>query len=370
MDSQGITKKQSSMVQGFAILLMLYHHFFLAPEAYGDTLSFFHIGRVSKLAWFGKICVGMFAFISGYGMCRVLQKKKEMMSKTSFFSILGSEYCLVLKQIISLLIRVWLIFIVAMFFVFQSGAKIFEPKEYFSNFFFLQTNYNGAFWYVEQYMKMMLLLPLVDMFFTSFSNRQSRISFLQKWIFYGVLAIVVLGLCIIGKFFSPELKSGILILVSAIRPAFTLVFIIGYLIARFRIYERISQFFDFLSPWMHYITGAFLMLAVLYIRTRLAFAPAYAQTDFILVPFWVYGFLSVIHKIKPLEAFFLWFGKLSTYMWLTHVFIYDFTSLWLRNHLQSHLLFYVIQVIMAMLVAMLLRGIELGIHQIKISRKS
>lgn len=106
------------------------------------------------------------------------------------------------------------------------------------------------------------------------------------------------------------------------------------------------------------------MLVVLFVRTRLAFAPAYAQTDFILVPFWVYGFLCVISKIKPVEAFFYWFGKQSTYMWLTHVFIYDFTSLWLREHIQSHLLFYVIQVIMAMLIAMLIGGIEMGLKKL------
>lgn len=369
MDTQGITKRQSAMIQGFAILLMLYHHFFLAPLDYGDSLSFFHIGRVSKLAWFGKICVGMFAFVSGYGMCRVLQKLREKKKALSFFPLLGSEYALIIKQILSLLIRVWLIFIVFMFFVFKTGGKQFELTEYINNFFFLQTTYNGALWYVEQYMKMMMLLPLIDLFFAPISMKKSKSSFLQKWIFYGILIVLLLVACILGKFFSPSLKNIILTVMAVFRPAFTMVFVVGYLISRFCIYEKCAKLFSFLAPWMHYITGLVLMLAVLFIRTRLAFAPAYAQTDFILVPFWVYGFLSVINKIKPLEAFFYWFGKQSTYMWLTHVFIYDFTSLWLRDHIQSHLLFYIIQVIMAMLMAMLIGGIEMGIKKLVTKKK-
>jgi len=367
MDEQGITKKQSAMIQGFAILLMLYHHFFLAPEAYGDSLSFFHIGRVSKLAWFGKICVGMFAFVSGYGMCRVLQKKKSAYKKEiGFFSLLASEYLLVLKQIFSLLIRVWLIFVVFMFFVFKTGGKVFEPTQYFRNFFFLETSYNGALWYVEQYVKMMLLLPLLDGFFTGCKRKSTAI---KKWSFYGVLLVLLIAAYVIGRFFSPEVKELILTIVAALRPAFVMVFVVGFLISRFSLYEKVAKLFSFLAPWMHYITGAVLMLIVLFIRTRLAFAPAYAQTDFILVPFWVYGFLCVIRNIKPLELFFLWFGKLSTYMWLTHVFIYDYTSLWFRNHLQSHLLFYVIQVLLSMLVAMAITGLEFGIRKLLPGKK-
>ena len=67
----GITKEQSKMIQGLAIIMMLYHHLFATPEIFGiEYFSLLNIGGINieqKMAWFFKICVGIFAFMVGYG---------------------------------------------------------------------------------------------------------------------------------------------------------------------------------------------------------------------------------------------------------------------------------------------------------------
>lgn len=67
------TTRDTSVAKGVAILLMLFHHCFLSPERYeGLTLSFAPISEnfCVEIAQFGKICIGIFAFLSAYGMMK------------------------------------------------------------------------------------------------------------------------------------------------------------------------------------------------------------------------------------------------------------------------------------------------------------
>ena len=64
------TKKQSLAVKGVAILMMLWHHLFY-PGNYAEfTLNCWPImeSQAVHIALFSKICVSLFAFISGYGL--------------------------------------------------------------------------------------------------------------------------------------------------------------------------------------------------------------------------------------------------------------------------------------------------------------
>ena len=61
---EGITRQQSYVIQGAAILLMLWHHFFSDIQFCGDKLFFWNSEVVWRAAWFGKICVALFAFVS------------------------------------------------------------------------------------------------------------------------------------------------------------------------------------------------------------------------------------------------------------------------------------------------------------------
>ncbi|MDO4803443.1 MAG: acyltransferase [Lachnospiraceae bacterium] len=72
-------KDDSQALKGIAIWLMVFHHCFRAKDLFEKyTISFFPFseGVVIHLALMGKMCVAIFAFISGYGLFLSYGKKK------------------------------------------------------------------------------------------------------------------------------------------------------------------------------------------------------------------------------------------------------------------------------------------------------
>lgn len=81
MDSKlNFTKEDTLAMKGIAILILLFHHCFLERERYeGFTVSFapFTEGGVLYLAAFSKVCVGIFVFLSAYGLTVSMRKYCE-----------------------------------------------------------------------------------------------------------------------------------------------------------------------------------------------------------------------------------------------------------------------------------------------------
>ena len=67
---------QSQIIKGVAILLMMWHHCFLSGRFEDFNISFYPltVEQVTLIAAFCKICVSLFAFISGYGLFLSFQK--------------------------------------------------------------------------------------------------------------------------------------------------------------------------------------------------------------------------------------------------------------------------------------------------------
>ena len=310
----GITKEQSKMIQGLAILMMLYHHLFSTPEIFGiEYFSLLNIGGINieqKMAWFFKICVGIYAFVSGYGIYRSIEKTKNE-NTHSFWGLLIAEYKIIFKKIVSFFMQYWLVFVIFIVIVgFVFFKRPFEIKEFLLNFFGLSSSYNGAWWYVLQYMKMLLVFPFMDAFFTLFKTKKAIIT---QVIFYGV-AIVAAGYLYL-------FKIGIIAqLLNFFMFAFLMCFIMGYLVSRFRIYELAHKW---IPEKLLYALGIVGMLLVIAARVKIVDNPASAGLDFVFVPVFVYGFCVLMVLLPKVSRFFAFFGGLSTYMWLTHVFFYD-----------------------------------------------
>ena len=73
MRRHGFTVRTSQAAKGIAILMMVFHHMFRAPELYeGYVVRFYPLAeyQVTQLFSYFKTCVGLFAFITGYGLCK------------------------------------------------------------------------------------------------------------------------------------------------------------------------------------------------------------------------------------------------------------------------------------------------------------
>lgn len=346
MIQNGITRKQSALLQGVAILLMIYHHFFNDPSIYGDRLLFWSREWVTAFAWFGKVCVGLFAFVSGYGMCRSLERKRELEAlQPSFFEYLRNAYVVCIRQIVGLLIRYWSILCLFLCLFLLLGRLDFDGREFLGNLFCYRITYNGAFWYVEQYTKMLLLLPLVDGIFWM-GEKGKR----GKRVFYG--SALAVGIFIgFGMLWNRPLREVIFRVMKAFRPAFLATFLMGYLLAKGHVYEWL---FDKMRDWnvmCQILTGVVLIMAAMGLRMSLADSAAYARMDFFIVPFLVLGFLLVVRENGYMGRGLEWLGRRSVYFWLTHVFVYDLTLGLFLKVIHSHTLFLLAELIADGIVA-------------------
>lgn len=308
---KGLTKNHTKMLQGLAILMMLYHHLFSTPLALGipyySVLKFGDINIELKMAWFFKICVAIYAFVSGYGLSRALSNKR---ADYGVFNKLKNDYLFSIKRLISFYGVYWLVFVVFVPLGFIFFDKTFEIKEFLLNFFGIESTYNGAWWYVFFYLKVLITLPLLNLIFTHFKGIKELI---KKYIF-----IVVLGLLIYLFYLKDE--TLLMDIIESFQPAFYLSFLMGYLISRFKIYEFFSKI---LPKNVLYFLGLVGLILVIVIRVRLAKDASSAGLDFILVCIFAYGFSVLTNMFSFLQKPLLFFGKYSTIIWLTHVFFYD-----------------------------------------------
>lgn len=332
---EGITRKQSSVIQGAAILLMFWHHFFSDLELYGGRLLFWNREAVWRGAWFGKICVGLFAFVSGYGMFYVMGRSGE----NRFFPRLLQDYKIVLHRLFSLYRKYWLVFFLLPGIELIAGVREFEAGEFFGNLFAFSSTYQSTWWYMGQYVKMFLLLPLLELFFLALPNREER---KKRIVFYGALLAAGVLLTAAGLILYRPLWDFLLQMAKNLRISFFLPFCVGFLTARFRIYQWLAEKQEKTGRAWTTATAALALVLTVAVRVKLSDYAAYAEVDFLLVPVFVYGFLTLSALAPPLEKALAWFGRHSVYMWLLHGWIYSHMWVWLTEYVHSALLFYVI----------------------------
>lgn len=344
--AQGIARQQSQAVQGIAILLMLYHHFFSDVGMYGDRLTFWNGEAVQRGAWFGKICVGLFAFISGYGMFYVLRRQEE----DRFFPRLLTDYQAVLRQLLSVYRKYWLAFLLIPVPELLAGVREFEPGEFFSNLLAFSSTYQSTWWYMGQYVKMLLLLPLLELFFFPFQDRRDK----KRRLCFFIVLLTAAGAAAVAGLIWPPLGAFLLQTAKNLRISFLLPFGAGFLAARFRVYQRLGHKLEKPGRAGNAAAAGLALIATVGVRVRLADYAAYAEFDFLLVPVFVYGALTLLWLLPPVEKLFVWFGKQSAYMWLVHGFLYARSWMWLTEYIHSGWLLYLVMAAASAAAALLL----------------
>lgn len=305
----GITKEQSKALQGAAILMMLYHHLFSVPEALGTPYySLLNISGINielRMAWFFKICVGIYAFVSGYGLCRGVTRDEN-----SFFGSLKKEYAFVLRKLFSFYKQYWLVFVIFVPIGFIFFGKQFVLSEFILNLLGISSTYNGAWWYVYQYLKMLLVFPVMDCIFFWYKDKKQRL-------FQGVFYLVIVGALVVLYVGNRVAFSSFL---EYFRPPLFLCFFAGYILSRFSVYELCAKI---IPERLLYFLGVLGVILVIAARVKIAKDATSVGLDYIFVPVFAFGFSVIMILLPRLQKFFGFFGGLSTYMWLTHVFYYD-----------------------------------------------
>lgn len=293
MDRERFTKQHTQIAKGFAIILMLFDHLFWMD--YGKYTSIFpKLPDGHSLEWaigsIGNICVAMFLMLSGYGMYIVANRKDKYSIKDSLIRIRN----------------VWLdyavITIVFILFDLFFGKIKFEPIKIILNIFALDYTYNRFAWFMIVYIVIMLVFPLIHYIFKNI-----------KW--WGEVLVIVgikVGITAFNMLLNRVVNVPEVLYKTMIEPFMLIpVFLIGYLIAKYKLFELIyKKIFD-------RKTGKLLLALVMLIVIVLMYYFQYTILDHITAPILCFtiAYLCSGNKTERLMEFL---GNQSEYIWLVH----------------------------------------------------
>lgn len=298
------SKKDMKILQGVAILFMLALHLFARKDVNGlyETFPLINgVPLVYYLALFGDACVPIYLFASGYGLYISLGKATGSVVKKNFFRIL------------KLLINFWLILFtfmgVALFIGEFSEAFPGGLSDFFLNFTLLSNSYNGAWWYIQTYVILVLLTP-------------SLIKIVKRY--PSILLLMISGLIYLISYIQ-RIKHVIdlgdnqplIILVNAIVLLGTsqLAFIVGFIFAKERLYSKLHNKFNTIYYKNIICTVGILLLVVIHgLYESMIIAPITAICFIFL--------FNLMDKGAWLQKPLLFIGNHSTNIWLIHMFFY------------------------------------------------
>lgn len=300
--TEGITKRDSLFLYGVAIILMVYHHLFCIPSRiqfeYFSTLDYifpfsnFSVER--NLAYFSKLCVAIFAFITGYGMARTLNNSESNPLKRLF-----NDYVRIFIKAAKLIFKIFLVLsiYVPLLIIIKNADVTFA--EYIKNVFTLSSSLCGEYWYAVFYTRVLLFIPLLNLIFS-----KNKGNTLAK-ILYIILPVSFIVCAYIFCPASPNLIYSVIILE-------------GFICARFKIFEFISSK---LNKKLELFLSIFVLFGIIITRLFLQDEAGYNFIDqLIIVPF-VYCSLVICKKVKFVYCPLCFIGKYSTFIWLTHTLI-------------------------------------------------
>lgn len=308
-----MNRKHTQMVKGVAIVLMVWHHLFAFPNrikdvSYQSMMSIDGTPIEQYIGSFGKICVAIFLFLSGYGLYKVYQKKQSFTLPDSVKRVGG--FLKYYGVVFILFIPIGLIF-------FQL-----DPGEFLYNLFALEATYNGEWWFVPLYVELMIFFPFMMKVINKSSTLATYLAFIG---FY--LASFVIGLR--DQFSNHELMKIFLEHAGSLL-GWQLVFVTGILCAKHQSFEKVDVY---LKKWHldHKPFYLMMMLLCFYVRQfvleeiiqvgDISFRyNNYNIADFVIAPMFIFFFIKLITHTQPLEKTFLLLGKHATVIWLTHTF--------------------------------------------------
>ncbi|MBR3154625.1 MAG: acyltransferase [Lachnospiraceae bacterium] len=310
-----LTKNDTRIIKGAAVILMLMHHMWAFQERIadgglkgliplGNTYFFVFLGH------FGKVCVPLFFFLGGYGLAKRYAGMKFDVPER-------------LKKLYISYWKVFVIFIpIAFLFFGNQGVyavdasfcgryNVFSVKELVLNFLAIYDTYNYEWWFLRCYVLMILCFPLVR-------YAAGKCSPAAKFLI--ILIITVL----FGKVFPDiwyaflgEARQGNLIYDSffCMREPFYACFVMGVFCAGNDLLDRISAFLDRAGKLR---TAAEILLFLAVILLRQVFLSKYF--DVIYAPLLCVLIPDLARRFPALGKLFDVFGQESTNIWFIHSF--------------------------------------------------
>ena len=317
-----IQKKDSLVIYAIAALLMVFHHLYAFPERFPadmipGTTSRFGICAL-YFGYYAKICVAMYAFVSGYGML-TKWNRNDFRQTNKFCSGVGQS----VMQAVKFYTRYWLVLCVFLCLGIIMGKYSFHGIEFLKNLIGISSSYNAEWWYVPVYVTMIILFP-----FLLFGMKGFQKTGLKILVQIGI-TVFLLVLCRYG--------------VKNVN--YLICFWFGMVLAEWRLLERLPEW----KGAANLIVAAFCIAVSLGLKFVVSMDNRW---DFVpLLPL-IYGIVTLNHNVwfpEKLKTGFGRIGRYSIYIWLIHTFFlyYYFQSYLLR--LRYSVLIYFVTLILSLI---------------------
>ena len=351
MENRLLTKKNTLMLHGIGILMMIYHHLFITGNTWYvnkgvslfDILNPVNFGRADTFqltfAWFCKICVAIFAFTSGYAMYIQFEKRcKEDMDLKQMYL-----YCL--KRLWSFYKKFFLCFIFFVSYDYFSGNQNgfdYSIGNYLLNLLGIRATYNGTWWYILVYYYMILISPIVYVLLNKLKTKH--------YIFLIVLFVASFGIAFISGHLIDYYKtvSGFIQNYIAM---YLIIFMEGMFCGKYPL-------LDLISSKLNAFTSMLLLIAVFVLRVLLIRAPSDSLFDLVLIVPFVIGITKLFSYSKHLTEGLSFVGNYSSYMWYAHAYFYSYLFFNIVFRSDYSLLVYLQVVIYSLATAILFTFIE------------
>ncbi|ASK63706.1 acyltransferase [Virgibacillus phasianinus] len=295
------SKRDMKMLQGVAILFMVSLHLFTRKEVNGLYETFPMINGVPLIYYiglFGDACVPIYLFASGYGLSISFAKGNNPRKNS--------------KRILKLLINFWIILFMFIGIGFLTGKMEAFPggiKDFLLNFSLLSNSYNGAWWYLQTYVIIVLLAASII-----------------KWVKrnHSIVVLMVSGFIYLVTYIQ-RIKQVIdlgdntilIMVVNAIVLFGTsqFAFVIGIIFAKEKIYSKLYNRFNTISFKNMWCVFSMIMLVIIHGLYESMIVAPFTAVLFIC-------FFSLTDKKGFTQKIFTFFGNHSTNIWLTHMFFY------------------------------------------------
>ena len=346
-------KSESAKVKGFAILLMVVHHLFGIEK----TVLFYSSDILKDIASYGKICVALYAFMSGYGLYCSLTSKGTLKPVSRVFKIY-------LKYWITILI-----FFIPFALMFDSSQIHIGISKLVLNFAGVYCTIDPNIWFLFPYIAFIVLFPVMVNLVKLLKSKAAQI-FLDLFLFIILPIILVVfldnSLNWQGSGIVNYLLNNVLYSIFVMIPFFSL----GYIFSKYKLFSKIKC-----NNWNRYLKIAFaivLMIATYFIR-KISIYSAYGMTytDLLIAPLLIISFVMLVNSInlKPINIVFDKLGKLSTSIWLVHYLYCQGALMWLtympKYSVLIMLLAFALSIVSAIIIDFIYKYILIGFNKIK-----
>lgn len=311
-----LTREESQALKGIAIFLMVFHHCFRSTKKFAKYapvfLPFFTEARVVGLAQWAKICVSIFAFVSGYGLWYSYRKLE---TKEKWKSIAKWEK----NHLISTLSGYWFVAVIAYFLMAYAGkinfskwgssplkraAKVFLDCVGVSGLLGTKT-LRGAWWYMGAAIVFILLVPVL--------------AFLIRKAGGMVTTLLIVAIPRVTGMGFPGGTAAY---------SFLLIFVFGMLACEKSFFEKFHSWQigknSRISDGVKFVLLLFLVVFGVWSYNKVPLK-VYWEYHYAMVPFVLILFLEeYVFRISWIRKLFGFLGKYSLYIWLIHTFVRDY----------------------------------------------